>query len=734
MGPSLPTVTGRDDPLAELIKDAFMATLQRRFFRPSRILVPSLLALLPTGVLAQADDVTDLGQIVLRYQEDATGPVDGDTNPPTVTGSKIPLRISEIPQSVSVLGRAEITRFNARRTSEALRYTAGVTSDVFGDDSDYEWLRIRGFQADQTGVYLDNAQNLSFAFGSFYIDPFTLERIEVMRGPSSALYGGSNPGGIVNYVSKRPGADVGEATVGINDAGAGWVELDFGRALEGERAYRLAARLEGGDKYDDLNEGWRGTLAPSLKFTTEGGTAITLLANIHFADEKHNGSTFLPYFGTVVPTDEFGYIDGDANFSDPDWDSYSRKQASASIIVERELDNGFTFTGIGRVGVASVEESYYYPFGYAGYALEPSDPDGTLALIGFEHDTLVRTAQTDLRYYGTVDTGGIEHRLLFGLDARFYELDETQAVGYGSNTVVDPMAPGTPVVGAPYQDAMTRQRQVGLYFQDQMRFGSGWIATANLRHDWVSTEQDGTGAFERDDSETSWRLALAHEADNGFTPYVAYSSFFNPLIVSPANGVTESETGDQIEVGLKWAPDVGNFALVASAFRIDRENVVTGSFFTGFDQLGEVRSQGVEFEGSYDFGNGLTVKAAATFLDVEVTADSDPTLIGTTPTLIPEREVSVQATYAFQGQLDGLELALGLRHRGKSWADAANTLEVPSSTIGDVAATYAFDNGLIGRLAVTNIADKRYVTGCQTAYVCSYGGGREVSLTLTKSF
>ncbi|TDA83194.1 TonB-dependent receptor plug domain-containing protein, partial [Halomonas marinisediminis] len=89
------------------------------------------------------------------------------------------------------------------QVSEALRYTAGVTTEVFGNDQDYDWIRVRGFQADQTGVYLDNAQNLAFAFGSFFIDPYTLERIAVLRGPSSALYGGSNPGGILNYVSKR---------------------------------------------------------------------------------------------------------------------------------------------------------------------------------------------------------------------------------------------------------------------------------------------------------------------------------------------------------------------------------------------------------------------------------------------------------------------------------------------------------------------------------------------------
>ncbi len=139
--------------------------------------------------------------IVLGNQEDATGPVQKrDNNPPTVTGSKVPVYANEIPQSLTILGEEELKRFNASRVSETLRYVPGVMSDVYGDDNDTDWIRIRGFQAEQNGVYLDNAQNLSHAFGSFYTDPYSLERIEVLRGPSSALYGGSNPGGITNYV------------------------------------------------------------------------------------------------------------------------------------------------------------------------------------------------------------------------------------------------------------------------------------------------------------------------------------------------------------------------------------------------------------------------------------------------------------------------------------------------------------------------------------------------------
>ncbi|MDR6265623.1 TonB-dependent siderophore receptor [Roseobacter sp. N2S] len=686
-----------------------------------------------TATLAAAQsgaESFELGTLVLRNQEDATGPVDGDGNPPTVTGTKAPVTLNQVPQSVSVLGREDIERFGSSTVSEALRYTAGVTTEVFGNDQDYDWLRIRGFQADQTGIYLDNAQNLSYAFGSFFIDPYTLERVEVLRGPSSALYGGSNPGGIVNYVSKRPAERVRELTFGVNDASGAWVEFDYGDSLGADRAYRLTGRIEGGDKYDSFNHGLRGTFAPSFKFTTDGGTEITLLANLHAADEQHNGSTFLPYYGTVSPTTEFGYIDPDANFSDSDWDDYRRRQASVSGIVEKELANGFTITGIARLGVASVEERYFYPFGYAGFSETPVDATGTLALIGFEHDTLVRTAQTDLRYYGTVETGAVSHDLLMGLDARFYSLGETQASNFSdTNSVVNPVNPGTPVLNAPYIAGGTFQRQVGLYFQDQMRWGDGWIGTVNLRHDFVSTTQDFNGGFDRKDNETSYRVALAREFANEFTPYVTYSTFFNPLIASPASGVTKPESGEQFEVGFKWAPTDANFSMSASAFQIDRDNVVTGAF-PAFSQLGSVRSRGVEFEGKYDFNNGFTLQGAATFIDAKVTEDTNTALIGTTPTLIPESQLSLLGSYAFQGDLSGLTLGAGVRYTGESFADAANTLVVPDATLVDFYATYEIRKGLEANFAVTNIADKDYVTGCQTSFVCSYGSGREISLSL----
>ena len=666
---------------------------------------------------------------ILGNQEDATGPVTDMVNPPTVTGSKVPLLVNEIPQSVTILGDEDLERFGANRVSEALRYTPGLMSDVYGDDNDTDWIRIRGFQADQNGVYLDNAQNLAFAFGSFYTDPYALERIEVLRGPSSALYGGSNPGGLVNYVSKRPGSRIREAILGADDARAGSVSVDYGDPLGDGHAFRFISRVEGGDKYDAFNSGARTTLAPSYRLTTKGGTELTFLTNLHIAKEKHNGSTFLPYHGTVRATSEFGYIGNDANFSDPSWDHYERQQFSTTAIAEHTFANDFTATGIFRTGIASIEERYYYPFGYKGFSVTPKDNIGTLSLIGFEHDTLTRTAQTDLRYYGTVETGMVSHDLLFGMDARYYWINETQASGIGKNRVVNPINPGAAKLGAPYQDANTMQSQIGFYLQDQLRFGDGWILTGNMRHDFVETEQDGAKAFKRDDSETSYRTAVAYAFDAGITPYVSYATSFNPRIASTTSGVTKPETGDQIEFGVKWAPGSSNFYANAAIFKLNRKNVVTG-IAPKQKQLGQVRSQGVELEGGYNFRNGLRAAAGATFLDQEVTKDLNASIIGKTPTLTPENQLSLRADYAFNGALEGLNMGAGIRRRGESFADKANKLVVPASTVFDMSGSYEIVEGKSLNIAITNLTDKRYVTGCASAYMCSYGSGREISFSL----
>ncbi|QDY70202.1 TonB-dependent siderophore receptor [Qingshengfaniella alkalisoli] len=699
--------------------------------------------LVPVQAVAQDEAlVLQPINISVATDDDAIGPVEGLTNPATLTGAKTATPLSEVPQSVSVIGRDQIERENVTKVDEALRYSAGVFTQPFGDDSDTDWHFIRGFQSTAAGVYLDGLQNFSYAFGGFYIDPYTLERIEVLRGPSSVLYGGSNPGGLLNYVSKTPQGRVRETALGLNDFGTAWFNFDLGDDTS-TGGWRVTGRIEGGDKDDEFADGMRGVLAPSLLFTTDAGTEITLLANYTRVDENHSGGSFLPYVGTAAKAD-FGYIDTTANFSEPDIDSYDREQFHIGANVAHDF-GGWTLIESFRYGESHVQEDSLYAYGYLNFMPTPQDPDNELSRIRFEHDTKVRTVLSDTRVETTAVTGAVEHELLFGLDAKYYEIDQMQASGSGT-----PISANHPQYGAsqvdpvPYIDQKIEQTQIGFYAQDQLRWGDGWIGTLNLRHDTVHTEageNKATGAegYDRDNSEWSWRLGLAKELANGFTPYLSASTYFSPEVVTDAGGnMLTPETGRQYEVGLKYIPEDGRSSLTVSLFDIHRNDITQSAGYDAnfqpiYQQVGEVSSKGVEIEGFHDFGNGLSVRGSATKLDMTIEKDVNENLEGNTPFIVPETQAALWVDYAFAGDLTGLRAGAGARYQGESWADNENTAKVPSATLYDASVSYDWLDWR-ANLAVTNLFDDDYVSGCQTVYSCGYGEGREVSLTLTRNW
>jgi iron complex outermembrane recepter protein len=661
----------------------------------------------------------------------ATGPVEGYVAKRTATGSKTATPPSEIPQSISVIGRKEIDDLGAAKADEALRYTAGIFAQPFGPDSDTNWIYIRGFEATQTGIYQDGLQLYSYGFGGFFIDSFTLERIEVLRGAASVLYGGSNPGGLVNYVSKRP---TGErrfyAETGIDDAGTAFLGIDLQDRVSERLEARLVARIAGGDGYTDFAEGFRGTVSPSLTWSPDDATSLTVLGNFTYIDEVHNGGGFLPYVGTVVDA-PFGKISREANFTEPGIDTYLRKQASLGYEFEHNFDSGWTVRQNARAGYADLHEIAPYAYGYRGFSPTPVDPDNLLERINFEHRTKTKTFLVDNQLEGRVEAGALEHRLLFGLDYKYFDMDQVQMSGTAT-----PISATNPVYGAPqgerfaYLDQELRQQQVGFYAQDQIHFGGGWIATFNGRYDYVATKSRGTSVF--DDSQGAWsgRAGLAYRFENGLTPYASVSTFFNPLMsTAPTGELFKPEEGYQYEVGLKYEPTWFDGLFTIALFDLTRQNVVTGPFMLE-RQIGEVKSRGIEFEAKANLNANLQARAALTLFDLDIKADDNPALIGKTPYLIPEKQASLGLDYTFRdGALDGLTLGGGVRYIGSSWADEENTLKVPSATLVDAKIGYAAGNFGAG-LYVTNLFDKEYVAGCQGALVCGYGEGRSVKLKL----
>ncbi|MET3577387.1 iron complex outermembrane receptor protein [Mesorhizobium robiniae] len=713
-----------------------------RICRMKPLLAGAALALIPSVSAFAQQNNTQLEPVVVEGEagDSATGPVDGVVAKETKTGSKTATKLTEIPQSVSVIGRQEIDDQGAQKIDESLRYTAGVFTQPFGPDSDTNWIFIRGFQATDTGIYMDGLQLFSYGFGGFYIDSFGVERIEVLKGPASVLYGGSNPGGIVNYVSKRPDGRQRYVETGINDAGRAYLGFDVGDvASDGVVSYRVNGRVAGGDTYSDLQDGWRGFISPSITWQPDDQTRLTVLANFSHIDENHNGGNFLPYDGTVVDHIvggvNYGRIDPDANFTEPSIDLYKREQGSIGYEFEHTFDNDWTVRSNTRFGAASIDEVSVYPNGWAS-ATE-------LDRINFGHDTDVMTFLSDFQIEGKFETGAIEHTALAGIDYKYYNIDQVQSSAlFGTTPPIDAF---DPVYGSPltprvsYLNQDLTQKQLGFYAQDQLRFGDGWLVTLNGRYDWgwLSADNGPTYYSATSSSQSSnvgdfsGRAGLAYVFDNGITPYASVATFFNPIIGTDANGdLFKPEEGVQYEVGVKYEPTFVDGLFTLSVFDLTRQNVAVASPDNPFAQVqrGEVRSRGVELEGKVNITEDLRVTGAFTAYDLEITKDTNPALIGKTPFIVPELMVSASVDYTFRGDwYDGVSIGAGVRHLGSSWADNENTAKVPAVTLADLKLGYEKENWGVD-LNITNLFDKTYVASCQTTLTCSYGEGRSFKL------
>ncbi|KQT64030.1 hypothetical protein ASG54_00420 [Aureimonas sp. Leaf460] len=642
------------------------------------------------------------------------------------------------PQVVSVVGRDQLDKRDVQTVDEATRYSAGIQGQKYGSNNRLDWFNIRGFPAEADGLFLDGLALFSTAFSSWRVDPTTLDRVEILRGPASVLYGGSSPGGLVNLVSKRPTkTKQGEVEVGVNEWGQGYVSLDSGGPLDEQAiwSYRLNAKLFGGDQYAEEGDEFEGVVAPSINWSPDADTSVTVYG-YYQNDDSNNTPGFLPYVGTVVPA-AYGKIPRDYFSSEPGVDTFERDQAMIGYELEHKFNETFTVRQNARY--AHLDSTYRVVYGF-GYA-----PGSTTDInrIDFLTTPNADSFNIDTQGEARFDTGAVDHVLLGGIDYRRFEIDDFQAVGsLRPINVVNPVyGLNAGPINPPYIDNVQTLNQTGLYLQDQMTYDK-LVVTLNGRYDFLSNDLDNQLANGRDASSDegafSGRAGAAYLFDNGVTPYVSYSHFFTPVvgINADTNAPLEAGDGDQYEVGVKYQPADLDAVFTASLFDLTRSKVVTSAIIDGITrsvQTGEIRSQGVEFEANIGLGNGFSLLAAFTAMDLEVTRSGELDLGKVTPAT-PEEFGSVWLDYTIQsGAAEGLRLGAGVRYVGDSYADRANAFKVPDYTVVDAAISYEKPTWR-AQLNASNLFDKETVQCGPDANSCFYGDARKISASLAYKF
>ncbi|WP_375188151.1 TonB-dependent siderophore receptor [Sphingobium yanoikuyae] len=686
-----------------------------------------------------------------------------------ISTNKSATPIIESPQSISIISREEINLRASPTIADALAYTAGVQSESWGVDSRVDEVSVRGFGAGGFSSNNNFVDGLRLPSGGQWtrpgFDSYALEQIEVLKGPSGALYGQTAPGGLVNIVTKRP-TDEFQANVMLQAIGT--TDLDnwnyqAAADVSGPITSTLSGRIVGLSRYgdtqvEDVSIGRR-YISPSLTWKPDDATTWTILGQYQ---QDKGGSTFqfLPALGALYPSNG-KYIANDDNLGEPDWNTFDRNQYLIGSFFEHKFNDTITIRNnsrythldtLYRVVVLSGNTLTTCPSSIAGCI--PGQTISRRAVQGKgESDGLATDTQLEAKF----TTGPVEHTLLGGFDYFHTEWEHYRDLVSSSLVlpildIFDPVSRGS----AGYASNMSPQvytetvsKQAGVYLQDQIKLGKLRL-TVGGRQDWAKDNTynpvSGNRYITKSDAFT-WRAGAVYMFDNGLAPYASYSESFQPQVSDPSTSLTgepfKPTTGQQYEAGIRYQHG-DNIYVTLGAYQITQQNMTTpdpaGTLCgtsTCLVQTGEGRVRGLEFESKATLPWGMAVIATATRMDSKVTKSNTAGQVGNELPQVPEWMASLFLNQTIEGgSLAGVGFGGGVRYTGKSYGDTANSLRIPDYTLFDLFIRYDLGKasdaleGMTFSINGRNIADKRYVATCSAVSACYYGQGRSLTARL----
>lgn len=699
-------------------------------------------------------------------QESAWGPAATIAARQSATATKTDTPIQKVPQSISVVTAEEMALHQPKSVKEALSYTPGVAVGTRGASNTYDYLIIRGFAAD--GQSQNNYLNGLKMQGNFYndavIDPYMLERAEVMRGPVSVLYGKSNPGGLLNMVSKRPTTEpLKEVQFKMGTDSLFQTGFDFSDALDddGVYAYRLTGLARSANAQQQGAEEQRYAIAPSFSWRPDDKTNFTFLS--YFQNEPETGYYgWLPKEGTVSTLPNGKRLSTDFN-EGANNNTYSRNEKMVGYSFDHEFNDTFTVRQNLRYAENKVSQNSVYGYGMCSDPLYSSKPSSspcasvpqsqwghTLTRQYVDDNEKLQNFSVDTQLQSKFATGSVDHTLLTGVDFMRMRNDIDSWFGWAGSVAPSDIYNldrsdfdfgSHPGPGAAYR-VLNKQKQTGLYAQDQMQWDKV-LVTLGGRYDWAqqdSLDREENTQHSRNDNEFTWRGGVNYLFDNGVTPYFSYSESFEPASTVGANGsIFAPSKGKQYEAGVKYVPSDRPIVITGAVYQLTKTNNLmadpNGSFFSV--EGGEIRSRGVEVEAKAALSASVNVVGSYTYTDAEYTTDTN--YKGNTPAQVPKHMASLWGDYTmFDGPLSGLTLGTGVRYTSSSYGDPANSFKVGSYTLVDALVRYDLARlGMAGSnvaLHVNNLFDREYVASCFNTYGCFWGAERQVVATATFRF
>ncbi len=645
------------------------------------------------------------------------------TSERATTATKTDTPLIRTPQAVSVVEGQLIADRGALNLQETLRYSAGAGAETYGMDTRGDGPSLRGFSSAQ---YLDGLNKVI----GFNLVPrtevYTLERVEILRGPSSMLYGQGSTGGVINSISKRPTFEKGgeiAGQVGSFDRFQGMVDVQT--PVSDDLAVRLVAMARDAGMQTDHVDDDRVVIQPSISWKPTDDTTLTLIG-LYQDDHTASSQQFLPVVSTLQ--NKFPRLPVDRFLGEPDYDRLDTKQKAVTLLASHRFNDTFQANANLRFVDASTEfrEIYAYAYGNPGNPFTDA-ANQVIPRSAYAIDSDTKMVTADINGTARFTTGVFDHVLLGGLD--ILDVTSKSASGFGMVTSINAYKP---VYGQPFAAPVLAtlpkldQSQIGVYLQDQLRWDDLTLV-AGFRRDPAKPQNAGSAS--QNAKATTYPVGAIYDLGHGVSPYISYSESFQPVIGQNVRGETfKPQKGEQVEVGVKWRPFAGALITLAGYDLTETNRLVNDpDNVVNTIQTGEISGKGVEFEASWIRPRDLTVTVAISHAKTEVQESSAAYEEGRQASDTPRNFASawVVKTLPLADDLD-LRFGGGVRYMGSTTSiGATNTLKTPSNTLVDALLAVDFKRWSLS-LNATNLLDKQYFVSCRVFGDCFTGLGRNV--------
>ena len=642
------------------------------------------------------------------------------------TGLKFEAALRDIPQSVSVVKEALVKSQNAFNLRDALKNVSGLTIAAGEGGRTGDSITLRGFSAN-SDTYLDGVKEN----GQYARDTFFLERVEVLKGASSVLFGRGSTGGVINPIMKKPLKDktFAEADFTYGNYDFKRTTIDAGTKLNDSIAVRLNALYQDADSFRDYNHTNRWGIAPSVKFDVSKDTDVTL----HLLHQEEDsvfdyGVPMINGKPAAVPVNQF------YGFKDDLLQTYNTSVVTA--IVNHRFNSDFSVRNTSRYG--DYERDYRTHL-FSGAATG----SGTAATIG--RSQALRTSpqhnyynQTDFTYKKPLL--GFNNTLLFGAEIGWedYTFRSKNSTGVTALSIYNPAGSATVGAGRANDfsgvlatDRLTKTETVAGYLLDQLELTPEWKLLAGARYDVFQARQDdrlaNSNDFERTDRQWNPRAGLVWQPKNWQSYYFSYGTSFNPsaetfsLATNTAN--LKPEQNQNLEVGSKLDLFDGRLSATGALFRLEKTNARTPDPTDPTRSIlaGEQRTDGFELGLAGELMPNWNLSATYAYLDSEVLA-SNSTAVGTvsgqTKSLkgkravnVPENSGVVWTNYNITPQW---EVGGGVFMASSRFTDAVNEAALPGYVRLDASVAYHPTKYLDIQANAFNLLDKVYYESGQT--------------------